>query len=121
MSARDLKQTALELITELRQSIFVKPEEQGDMALMEIGIKMIGDEDILTNAITYTLPWKNKVKERDDKFFLDNKHLFEGLPDDKVKYYGQIICNEIDQEDKDVIWQYIDTIVSIAEKHKKMD
>ena len=101
MSASDLKNTSLELITELRQNIFVKPDERGDMAMIELGIKMMPADSILQNVITYTLPWKQKIKDRDDKFFLDNKHLFEGLSDEKIQYYGNIICNEIDSEDKE--------------------
>ena len=60
------------------------------------------------------------IEDRDQDFFLKNKGIFAGLPDDRIKYYGELITSKrIHTEDRRVVWEYFDTIIAIAEKYKK--
>ncbi len=117
----DMKQTILELISELSGSIFTKSSEQGDLFLVQFFFKQLHPEMVMQHVIKKVLPHKNMIKDRDIKFFLKNKSIFAGLPDDRVSYYGNIIVNtdRLDDEDKKEIWAYFDTLIELAESHKK--
>jgi len=117
-----LKTTILDLISELRNYIFDSPEEKGDLFLVEFLFKKLSPEKIMQHIITHVLPWKKQIKNRDEKFFLENRKIFQGIPEDRIAHYGRVIVNEerILKEDRESVWEYFDVIICLAESYKKV-
>jgi len=73
----------------------------------------------MDHVVTHVLPWKTQIRKRDVHFFQDNKHIFEGLPSDRVEYYSEKLSKDIDEESRNVMWEFFDTMVELAERYKK--
>lgn len=117
---QDLKDTLLEFLIDLKENIALKPEEQGDLAIVEFFFNQMTCSNLMQHFIAHVLPWENAIKCRDDKFFINNKRIFGGLPSDRVEYFSQMWKgNRLTQEDRDSIWEYFDTMVEIARQYKK--
>lgn len=116
---QDQKTTILELISDLKQNVFTQQNEQGDLVLVEFFIKRLHPERIMSNIVKNVLPHDKQISKRDSKFFISNKTIFSGLPQDRVDHYSYIIANKLNTEDLEVIWEYFDTIVSLAKVYKK--
>lgn len=122
-SAEEAKAMVLDLITDLRDNvrIFGGEEETGDLSAVEFFFQRLHPERVMQHLIDKLLPHKKQIERRDQKFFLKNKVLFAGLPDDRVDYYTNIIAkgNSISQEERDTIWAYFDSLLALAEDNKK--
>jgi len=121
-SLTDMRTTLLELIEDLRENVFTEPDEIGDLMLVEFFFKRMHPERIMEHIINRVLPWKKQVQERNRGFFLKNTSLFDELPTDRVSYYGEIIGqgDRLDSDDQKTVWEYFDTMIAIAENHRKV-
>jgi hypothetical protein len=122
-SADEAKAMVLDLITDLRDNvrIFGGEEEIGDLSAVEFFFQRLHPERVMQHLIDKLLPHKKQIERRDQKFFLNNRILFAGLPDDRVDYYTNIIAkgNSISEEERDTIWAYFDSLLALAEDNKK--
>ena len=118
---QDLKATILDLISDLKNNVFTLEDEKGDLMVVEFFFKRLNPESLMQHVISHIIPWKDKIENKDQNFFLENKNIFKGLPEDRLTHYGQIIAKSerVDEEDKKVIWDYFNIIVEIAEIYKK--
>jgi hypothetical protein len=120
-----LKKNVSELLNEIKQNIFTSPSEQADIAMAEFGISCIPERDLMQNIIQTVLPFSEQIRKRDINFFTSQKYtIFEGLPTDRVDYFEKLIITPENQggmsnEDKDVIFEYFDQFVTLAEEYKK--
>lgn len=117
----NLKDTILELIADLKDNIFDLEDEKGELMLVEFFFKRMNPESLMQHVISHIIPWKKKILNKDQQFFLENKKIFQGLPEDRLSYYGQIIAESkrLNEDDKTTIWSYFHTILEIAEAYKK--
>jgi len=117
----EAKRIILDLIIDLRDNIFDREDEEEDLTNVEIYFKLLHPERVIDHVINHVLPHKKKIDKRDVNFFLKNKSLFAGLPEDKIKYYSTIIANgkRVSQEDRDVVWDYFDSLIALAESYRK--
>ncbi len=116
-----MKSTLLELVKDLKENIFKNNDEQGDLMLVEFFFKRMPEEMVMQHIIKQVIPHKIKIKNRNINFFLENKCLFTGLPDDRVDHYRNIIVysGRLNNEDLKIIWEYFDTIIALAELYRK--
>lgn len=78
---------------------------------MEIFIHKINTDDQLLRKM---------VKDRNEAFFLEHS-LFDVLGKDKVNHFKKFWRSGLlDNEDKKVIWQWIDTFVYLSDKYIKV-
>jgi len=65
------------------------------------------------------MPYKEHIEKRSIDFFDKNRFMFSGLPDDRIAYYRNEIIdkNRLTQSDKDMIWNYLDSIVALVESY----
>ena len=119
----DMRTTVLDFIEQIKEEIFTKPEEIGDIVLVEFFFKRMHRERIMQHMVKHILPYKKKIKQRNVDFFLGNKNIFAGLPSDRICYYSDIIANgnRISDEDREVVWDFFDTFIALAEEYKKHD
>lgn len=123
--AEDIKNTVSEFIGELRDNIFTRKEEKADMLKIEIYFTSMGDHVIANHIVAHILPYSHTIKKREIEFFLNNKtKLFASLPKDRVDYLADMVRKKkheggLAEEDRKVIWDYLDTLVALAELYKK--
>lgn len=122
MLFRQMRQTINEFITEIKTNIFTEPQEQGDLVLVEFFFKKLHDSMMMKEVIQNVLPWESQITERKTEFFLNNKNVFKGIPEDRIEYFSSMWKGDnsrLTQDDKDTIWAYFDTMLAIAKAYKK--
>jgi hypothetical protein len=64
---------------------------------------------------------KKNIEERNDSFFLNHNTLFENVIDKtKIIYFKKIWRSpQLDQEDKETIWKWVDSFVFLSDKYAK--
>lgn len=64
---------------------------------------------------------KKNIQERNDSFFLNHNTLFENVVDKiKIIHLKKIWRSpQLDQEDKEIIWKWIDSFVFLSDKYAK--
>lgn len=118
----DAKSTILDFIGDLKDNIFDSEEEQGDLMLVEFFFKRMHPERVIDHIVKHALPYKAKIKKRDVNFFLENRKIFAGLPEDRIDYYSNVIAigTKLSDEDRKIIWEYFDLFVSLGESYRKL-
>lgn len=115
----DLHQTISDLLVDL-SDIFTETTERGDMELIKFFYNQMHKVRIMHHTIDKLVPWKQYIDSRDINFFDENRYLFEGLPEDRVVYYSELITggHRLTQDDMDVCWNYLDTMIACAEEYQ---
>lgn len=117
----EAKNTIIDLITNLRDDIFKSQEERGDLTAVEFFFRNCHHERAMMHIINKVLPFKDQITSRNTDFFLKNKYIFSGLPDDRIDYYSKIIVSgkRISDEYRETIWEYFDSLIALAEVYQK--
>lgn len=93
-----------------------------DFVLIRMFIKdQLPVADILGRFIRDILPLQEHVAKRNDDFFLNNSILYTGgnINLEKVDHFKEIWTSDtLDEEDRTVIWKWMDCLFCIAEKYK---
>ncbi len=78
---------------------------------------------VLDTFIERVFPLKQKIKVRDDNFFLQENSMFGGVNDDKVVHFKKIWQSDnLTDEDREIIWKWVDRLVKDADnciRHEK--
>ena len=120
-----MKQTLKEFLADLRESVFTSDDEKRDMTIVEFFFDNSGEQAIMDHVVTKILPWSKEIAERNIDFFSKQKDsIFKGLPQQRVDYFEKLLRTPESQggmslDNRDVIWLYFDTIISIAQDYKK--
>ena len=116
-----LQSSVLDLIRDLKDNVFEGQDEQGELMLVEFFFKRQNPNNTMNSMVQKVLPHKAQIQNRDLHFFLENRTLFSGLPEDRVSYYSNMIANgKLDDEDVEVIWEYFDTFIALCEQYQKV-
>lgn len=87
--------------------------------------KKMNSSKIINAFIKFVLPYKDKIFNRDDNFFLNGGGQ-EKLKQDKYKNMYQYSLdlkdnwNDMNDEQKEIIWKYFKILIILAEKHVKL-
>ena len=80
-------------------------------------------EDVIKEFMNRILPHEKHVKERNEKFFLEEMKLFSGIKgvdqSQVVKFKKLWTSDLLDKEDREVIWNWFDIFVKIIKEYKK--
>ena len=81
----------------------------------------ISPEDLIATFIQHILPHKKNIKDRDDKFFLEKVgHMFNSSIG-RVNHFRNIWrSSTLDDEDREILWQWFDSFVLMAERYGKL-
>ena len=75
--------------------------------------------DVINHVIVNLLPFKNQIKNRDEKVLIDSDILFEKLSKSKVNYFKKLWrSNSLDDDDRIIIWKWIDSFIYLASKYQ---
>lgn len=126
MSAEDiLLEFKSQLINFFDELINQFPSE-GDLVVIRLFLtNQIPIRDVMNN-FNYQLNKDNRIlktmiKNRDEQFFLDN-NLFDlkGSSRDKVSHFKKLWRSGVlDDEDKQVMWKWVDSFVYLSDKYIK--
>ena len=96
--------------------------QEGDLIIVRIFLKdRVPIGDVMNYFIHKLLPLKNLVKERNEKFFLDNDVLFQSLQSNKVNHFKRIWCSGVfDDDDKEVIFKWFESFIRLSERYQKI-
>lgn len=108
------KTTCVKFIEDLIQ---VFPKEKDLLVAKFLLEKTIPIQDVLKIFLQRIRPLKEKIKARDDKFFLENNNIFSGLQDNDVIHFKKLWeSDKLTPEDRDIIWLWIDKLLLTAER-----
>jgi hypothetical protein len=109
------------LISFLDELILNFPEE-GDLIILRIFLNdQVPIEDVMKTFCEKSLPFKESIKKRDETFFMNNNSLFEKVNQNKVNHFRKLWTSpKLDKEDKEIIWAWYDTFITLAEKYTKL-
>jgi len=96
--------------------------DESDLIVLRIFFEnQIPIEEILDRFGKKIIPLKDMIKTRNEQFFLNETDIFSGLnKDDKVIRWKNLWRSKtLSQEDKDVIWQWFDLFLGLAEMYQE--
>jgi len=89
--------------------IFLNDQVPIKFVMDEFNLKLNKEEGLL----------KRMVKDRNESFFLEH-NIFDSLGKDKVNHFKRLWrSGSLDDEDKEVVWKWVDTFVYLGDKYVK--
>lgn len=78
-------------------------------------------EEIMNYIVISLLPHYNYVKNKDDKFFLENNVLFSAIEDSKINTFASIWkSTNTDNHTRDAIWAWFLKLLNISKKYSEL-
>lgn len=75
---------------------------------------------VMLTFIDKVLPFKKMIEKREEEFFLKNNHLFSMLDGGKVDHFKKLwTSGRLDGDDKNEIWRWFSTFITLAEAYQK--
>jgi len=121
----DVETTIEEFIADLRDNIFTRDHERGDLLLVEFFFKKLPPQPKMNYVIDHILPCKKMIDEENVNYFAQKKDkIFAGLPPERVNYFAHLVMTPPEQggmslEDKQCVWAYLKTLAAAADEYKK--
>jgi hypothetical protein len=110
-----------QLISFLDELIDLIPDDKDLVTLRVFVNDQIPIYDVMKSFITYIYPHKDKVGKREEKFLLSQKNIFISIsPETFEKFKGYWISNYFDDNDRKVIWQWVDLFFKIGDEYLKI-
>jgi len=112
------------LVTFFDELITQFPHE-GDLIMVRVFLKdQIPIKDAMDEFVQKITANNNElrkmIKNRNESFFLDN-NIFDNLGRDKINHFARIWRSDaLDEDDKEVIWKWVDSFVFFADKYIKI-
>lgn len=111
-----LKKNILEFLDELIEQF----EEEGDIIVMRFFMsEQISLELLMSKFIKLIYPYKEKIKTKDESFFLEHESIFGFFSQDKVFHFKQLYLR-MSEENRDTLWSWFSCFISICEKYIKL-
>lgn len=97
--------------------------QDSDLIICRIYIKdQIPTENLINMFIKYFLPQKQLVMNKDEEFFLNGtKEFFEDLNIKSNVFQKVWLSNVLDDDDRDIIWEWINSIITIVDKYNNLE
>ena len=116
----DLKNELVKFLDEL---IELFPSEP-DFVIFRILVKdKIPTVSIMNYIVNKLCPLHYMIKNRNEKFFLDQNILFESFSDgekERVNYFKNIWTSGLDEENKEIMWTWFASFVYMANKYREL-
>ncbi|ALH07007.1 hypothetical protein PMV_309 [Port-miou virus] len=115
-----LKQQVNGMLDDLRDVFEDEPEKKADVLLVKIFFSNIPPEKLMQHFVAYVLPHENRIKKREEKFFIDNTDLWKGLPEGKVRMVSEMwVTGRLSKDDKQMMWDYFDCFIELSKTWRK--
>ena len=111
-----LKKIMIEFFDELIEQF----EEEGDLIVMRFFMaEQISLEMIMAHFIKYVYPLKDKIRNKDESFFLEHDNIFGSSPKDKVIHFKQLYLR-MNEDDRETLWAWFNCFISICDRYFKL-
>lgn len=112
------KENLLEFFSEL----VIQFPKEADFILLRIILKEMSADVLINHFIKDILHLKDKVKQRDSTFFLENRLLYldANIDENKTNHFKELWQKDIDDEDRDTIWEWFDVLINISEEYTRV-
>lgn len=126
MSAEDILQEFKNQLVNFFDELINQFPSEGDLVVIRLFLSnQIPIRDVM-NHFNYQLNKENKlfktmIKNRDEQFFLEN-NLFDlnGSNRDKMSHFKRLWRSGVlDDDDKEVMWRWVDSFVYLSDKYAK--
>ncbi len=108
------------IVTFLDELIEQFPEETDFLYIRVFFKDQANIEEVMGHFIVNILPKKDKIKDRNDAFFLNDNDLLSNFNGDKVNHFKKMwLCDRLDIDEKEIVWKWWDIFVLLAEKYKQ--
>jgi len=93
--------------------------QEADIIICRIFIKDQISPVYITESFTDSLiEYQDIIKDRNEKFFLDNDNLFSYFEGGKVLHFKKIWeSDRLDDDDRDTMWSWMDSFILLARKY----
>jgi hypothetical protein len=125
MSELQLLQTFKNQIINFLDELIQQFPNQAEFVIIRVFVKdQIPLADVLGRFIKECLDFHDQIKQKDEKFFLESDIIVNALGGnqmgldvmDKLRELWR--SNSLDQEDRDMVWRWLDLFFNIAQKYK---
>ena len=125
MSELQLLQTFKNQIINFLDELIQQFPNQAEFVIIRVFVKdQIPLADVLGRFIKECLDFHDQIKRKDEKFFLESDIIVNALGGnqmgldvmDKLRELWR--SDSLDQEDRDMVWRWLDLFFSIAQKYK---
>jgi hypothetical protein len=112
------KENLLEFFSEL----VIQFPKEADFILLRIILKEMSADVLINHFIKDILHLKDKVIQRDSTFFLENQLLYldANIDENKTNHFKELWQKDIDDEDRDTIWEWFDVLINISEQYTRL-
>lgn len=122
---KEFQETVKDFLSELVEQF---PNETDFIIMRIFLIETIPIEFLITQFAKFVLPHRDKIKNREEKFFLTEKGLFgiyekEGKDNksDRILHFKKLWnSGYLDAEDKRMMFLWFDKFISIIDKYQKL-
>ena len=87
-------------------------------------LKIFSKERLIEHYTNYVLNWKSYIDDRNDKFFLENDHIYPKAPKEDIEFFRNLWREESDfhlnPEEKETVYEYFDTMIHYCQEWKNM-
>ena len=116
----ELHQMVYDFLNDLDQ-VLTLPEEKSDLASINFFYKRLHKESVMKHINNKLLPHKNRIDQKDVKFFNEESCIFGGLDENRVLHYKTVFLNKkrVCEADLNMIWEYMSSMIALVESYNK--
>ena len=73
--------------------------------------------------VNYVLNWEQYIKDRNDRFFLENDHIYPRAPKEDIEFFRDLwrpnSTFHLSKDEKESVYEYFDTMIHYCKQWKK--
>lgn len=116
-----LLRTFKDMIVNFIDELIVQFPNEPDLIIGRIYIKdKIEDEKLINKFILHIIPLKDLIKNRDESFLRNMPNSTNIYYEQKFNHFKTLWKSTVlDDDDKEIIWKWVDSFILLAEKYQK--
>jgi hypothetical protein len=94
--------------------------EETDLLILQALIKSVPPQLVMQNFMEFVYPLREKIRNKDESFFLNNENIFGDIEKSKINHFKHIWkSDKLTTEDRNCIWKWFSVFILVCEKVKK--
>lgn len=81
-------------------------------------------ERLAEHYVNYVLNWKKMIDERNDRFFLENDHIYPRAPKEDIEFFRDLwrpnSTFHLSKDEKESVYEYFDVMIHYCSRWKSM-
>ena len=92
-----------------------------DLIIVRAYFALLVPSKIMDDVCCHILPHAEEISSRNKIFFIENKSIFKGLPENKVSFISDLIeSGSLSMEDIDEIWKFFDVFIALSKRYEDL-